>query len=94
MYPPAHIPADISQADLDMADRHAMMREVAPRSKGTLEAHIAVLRTAVAGLLDDLEDCRTLEPTCNECTDGSTPINLDKGLCHWHEALRAMRVTA
>ena len=40
---------------------------------------------------DDDGDERLLEPTCNECTQGSTPINFDRGLCIYHKARAALK---
>lgn len=39
---------------------------------------------------DDDPERYPLEPTCNECTEGLTPLAHDKGLCHWHEARAAI----
>lgn len=33
-----------------------------------------------------------LEPTCNECTEGQTPLQFDKGPCAWRKGLAANRV--
>ena len=39
---------------------------------------------------DDDPERYPLEPTCNECTGGLTPLAHDRGLCHWHEARAAI----
>jgi hypothetical protein len=58
----------------------------------------APLVSALADLLawiEEEDDNRegtllTLEATCNQCTQGSTPINFDKGPCVYHKARAAL----
>ena len=45
---------------------------------------------AVKELREDGEGRWPLEPTCNWCTEGSTPLTYDKGLCVYHRAKMAL----
>lgn len=51
-----------------------------------------MLASAISALLDAIENQENwpLEATCNECTQGQTPIQFDKGLCAWHKGLAAL----
>lgn len=50
---------------------------------------LAILRKAVKER-DDEPERYPVTPSCNECTEGSTPMSFDKGLCWYHRALRAI----
>ena len=45
---------------------------------------------AVKELREDGEGRWPLEPTCEECTDGSTPVKYLRGLCVYHRAEKAL----
>lgn len=48
---------------------------------------VAVLREALKEATEAIDNGeRFLEPSCNECTEGSTPIQFDHGLCWVHKA--------
>jgi len=50
-----------------------------------------ILRDALVRAVDEMEEYNTLTATCPECTDGSVPNDLNKGLCGWHNALKVLR---
>lgn len=51
---------------------------------------LAQAGAALVAWLEDDEDRRELEPSCNECTQGSTPLSHDKGPCPYHRMRAAL----
>lgn len=59
-----------------LCDRHARVDALIKAARAALE------------YVDDMAEDLPLSPSCNQCTEGSTPARYDEGLC-WVHLLRA-----
>lgn len=84
--------ADHAEAKLVyVKELRTLLREPVAAHIAALSARLEQARAALQRLINEMDDeVRVLEPTCNECTQGQTPIRFDKGLCSYHQMLAAL----
>lgn len=82
---------------LPIANGHLLLERVEAPTPEQSGVKLAAL-LALEGLLqwrdnmsEDEDGYPASEPTCRECTRGTTPDRSNRGLCAWHEAERVVR---
>ena len=76
------IVADVYAANVENAEFVAAMFAVSPLM-------LAALKSLIAD--EDNREERSLDPFCQDCTEGCTPNHLVKGPCAYHQAVAVIR---